>query len=210
MFCPPRATTSSAANLVAATLGSAALALTLSLAGPAGAATHAEMPIARNGDPEDAIRQFNIRAETGDPDAQVFFAELYRLGADVDLNPEKAFGWYLRAARQGHTRAQSSVGSAFLYGIGVLQDYEKAGAWCLKAARNGDAAAVHNLGRIHAEGLGVTPDPSRAYMWFTIGARMGDEKSREMGSTVRSRLTTLEIQRALDMVNNQLAEFQDQ
>jgi TPR repeat protein len=78
----------------------------------------------------------------------------------------------------------------------------------LKAARNGNAAAVQNLGRIHAEGLGVTPDPSRAHMWFTIGARMGDEKSRKMGSSVRSGLTTLEIQEALDMVNSQLSEFQ--
>ncbi len=120
MFCLPRA-----AGPRSATVGTVAFVLMLFFAGTAGAATQMEMPIAQNGNPEDAIRQFHIRAETGDSDAQVFFAELYRLGIDVDLDPKKAFGWYLRAAQQGHTRAQSSVGSAFLHGIGVPRDYKK-------------------------------------------------------------------------------------
>lgn len=167
------------------------------------------LPAAQNGSMETAFSRFRVRAATGDADAQMYFGELYRHGLDVTGDPAKAFGWYLRAARQGNTRGQSRVGSAYYLGIGVLKDFSKAGKWLLRAAHKGDAPAIQNLGKMFAEGSGVALDPVRAYMWFTVGARLGDLESRKLGSDIRSKLTTLEIQRALDMVNSQLSQFQN-
>jgi len=176
--------------------------------GPARAAVSDSLAVAENGSPEVAFNQFRVRAATGDVDAQIYLGELYRGGLDVTGDSGKAFGWYLRAAEQGHTTGQSKVGSAYYYGLGVPRDYDLAGDWYLKAARKGDPTAILNLGRMYTEGHGVSRDPTQAYMWFTIGARLGDKESRELGTGIRSGLTTLEIQRALDMVNAQLAQFE--
>jgi uncharacterized protein len=186
-------------------IGGVATALFLST--PAGAAITESLPVAKNGNPEAAFDRFRVRAATGDSQAQVYLAELYRHGLDVAWDPDKAFSWYLKAAGQGDVTGMSNVGSAYFYGLGVPQDFVEAGDWYLKAAKKGDPVAIDNLGRMYLKGDGVSRDPVQAYMWFTIGARMGNDVSRERGSQVRNGLTTLEIQRALDLVNSKLSEF---
>lgn len=196
-------------------IGKLSLAVAITLAatalpsGSARAVVSESLSVAENGDVETAFSRFRVRAATGDVNAQMYFGELYHHGLGVTGDPDKAYGWYLRAARQGHTTGQSRVGSAYYLGVGVLQDYSKAGKWYLKAAHKGDKTAIQNLGKMFAEGHGMARDPVRAYMWFTVGARMGNLESRKLGSEIRTRLTTREIQRALDMVNSQLSQFQN-
>jgi len=171
------------------------------------AAVGDSLPVAQNGKAEAAFSRFRVRAATGDSEAQIYLGELYRHGLDLTWDLHKAFSWYLKAARQGHVAGLSNVGSAYFYGLGVPLDYEEASVWYLKAAQKGDTIAITNLGNMYLKGQGVSRDPVQAYMWFTIGARMGDDKAREQSSNVRNGLTTLEIQRALDRVNEQLAKF---
>ena len=179
----------------------------LFLSAPAGAVIVESLPVAENGNPEAAFDRFRVRAATGDPQAQVYLAELYQHGLGVSWDPNKAFSWYLKAAGQGDVTGMSSVGSAYFYGLGVPQDFVEAGGWYLKAAQKGDQVAIDNLGQMYLKGDGVSRDPVQAYMWFTIGARMGNDTSRKRGTQVRNGLTTLEIRRALDLVNSKLSEF---
>jgi TPR repeat protein len=190
-----------------ATGGITAVLLVTSFAISAKAAIGDSLVVAQSGKPEAAFSRFRVRAATGDSNAQIYLGELYRHGLDITWDAHKAFGWHLKAAQQGNITGLSNVGSAYFYGLGVPLDYSEASVWYLKAARKGDPTAISNLGTMYMNGYGVSRDPVRAYMWFTIGAHLGDSDARAQSSDVRNRLTTLEIQKALDLVNDQLAKF---
>ena len=72
-------------------------------------------------------------------------AEAYFYGNGVELNYDKAFRWYLKAANAGHPGAEFSLGWMYENGRGVAKDLEKAERWYRKAADHGDLDAKKKL-----------------------------------------------------------------
>lgn len=79
------------------------------------------------------------KAEGGDPEAQNQMGIIYGLGkAGQPINQQKAFNWYLKAAKAGHFRAQFNVATRYDQGIGAFQDKVIARAWYVLSAIGGN------------------------------------------------------------------------
>ncbi|HUZ06971.1 MAG TPA: tetratricopeptide repeat protein, partial [Candidatus Paceibacterota bacterium] len=98
---------------------------------------------------EDALsgadyEELKTKAETGDPEAQFHFGELF----DHEGKDAEAAAWYLKAAEQGFAPAQCNIGTFYNNGSGVPEDEERACYWFRKALEQGFANARFELGRL--------------------------------------------------------------
>lgn len=92
-------------------------------------------------------------AEAGDIDAQKYMAEAYIKGdKGVEKNLKKAFGWYLKAARQNDAEAQYQTYLLYVENPVIYNDKdyiditEEAFTYLMKSASQGYAPALANLG----------------------------------------------------------------
>ncbi len=111
-------------------------------------------------------------ATLGDPDAQVWFAEMCEQGEGVRRDARRAVEWFLRAARHGVPDAQNKLGVCLHEGRGTRREDRAAVRWYRRAARRGDVYAMANLGRCYGAGHGVRQrvGSSRAWMVRAVGA----------------------------------------
>ena len=82
------------------------------------------------GDYAAAFSEFLPLANKGDPNAQFFIGEMYRLGQGRKTNNEIAAQWHLKAARAGNSNSQFTIGMMYSHGIGVDKDFIQAYKWC--------------------------------------------------------------------------------
>ncbi|WP_415760630.1 tetratricopeptide repeat protein [Pseudomonas sp. LT1P18] len=113
-----------------------------------------------------------LRAEKSTRSASIQFAlgHIYERGYGVPVDQQKAFTWYMRAARQGHATAQEAVGFAYQQGQGTAIDHVQARTWYLKAGAQDSEGAQFALGELYGKGLGVAADPHQAEQWFLKAA----------------------------------------
>jgi hypothetical protein len=131
------------------------------------------------------LDQLIAKANAGDEAAQYQLGTMYNTGQGVERNPDTAFTWFQKAARQGNAGAMYNLGVAYYNGdtLGgtLTADAEQAWIWFTLAAEKGDNASKteadrvwKELGPIHQEGAeikladvflngeGVPADPARA------------------------------------------------
>lgn len=102
-------------------------------------------------------------------------AEKYRKGEKVKLNLEKAYEFYLEAAKLGKINAMVQVAFFLEKGIGVEKNYYDAIKWYEKAAEKNDAIALNNLGVMYLDGLGVQVDEIIAEEYFRKALAVNSE-----------------------------------
>lgn len=122
-------------------------------------------------DVEFELRQIKLKeleemAASGDMDAQYDCAEMYRCGDGTEVNLQKAFHWYGKAAGKGHARAQYKYSEMYREGEGVEQNSEKAFYWCEKAARQNDVVSMLQCGIMCDEGDGTEINKEKALYWY--------------------------------------------
>lgn len=114
------------------------------------------------------------KAESGDVHAQNELGMAYYHGErGFQENKEKAFYWFMKAAKQGFALAQYNVGNYYHFGKGVPQNYEEAFKWYKKAARKEHNGAIYNLGVMYHEGLWVKKNSRVAFRYFLKAAQSG-------------------------------------
>lgn len=114
------------------------------------------------------------KAESGDVHAQNELGMAYYHGErGLQDNKEKAFYWFMKAAKQGFALAQYNVGNYYHFGKGVPQNYEEAFKWYKKAARKEHNGAIYNLGVMYHEGLWVKKNNRVAFRYFLKAACQG-------------------------------------
>jgi TPR repeat protein len=146
------------------------------LATPVGAADNkAGWHAYQSGDYQNALREFQPRAEKGDPPAQTMLGMMYENGHGVPQNYKIAFNWYRKAAEQGNPHAQFKLGLMYTKGQGIPQDDKLAVQWYRKAAEQGHDSAHHYLGLKYGNGQGVPQDYVTAHMWANISAANGNK-----------------------------------
>lgn len=109
------------------------------------------------------------KAASGDAEAQyeLGFCYYYGLHPTTGLRPikkvdyDKAFKWYLMAARQGHAGGQYGLGCCYMHGHGVEKDKNKGEQWLRKSADQGSADAYFSLGILFKN-----IDKEQAVYWF--------------------------------------------
>lgn len=111
----------------------------------------------------------------GDYDALYLLARAYQSGwGGLTRDPVKAYGLFLRSARQDDPRAQRYVGMALLNGEGVTQDKAEAYVWFKKSADGGYRDAMIDVASMLSTGEGgVTVDQSLARAIYLKAAQMG-------------------------------------
>lgn len=99
----------------------------------------------RNQDYSAALPKFQISAQQGNPESQVYLAIMYSSGLGTLVDLGKAFSWMRLAAEQGHLSAQYRVGLAHLGGMGTPVDYLRAHMWINVAEMRGFKDTAHLL-----------------------------------------------------------------
>jgi len=91
------------------------------------------------------VELIRVAAYSGDADGQYELGQLYEDTGLLGEDPEKAFYWYMKAAKQKHLAAINAVGCAFYYGNGVRTNELTAIKWFIKANKAGFSKAKFNL-----------------------------------------------------------------
>ena len=114
-------------------------------------------------------------AEQGHLKAQNNLGVLYEKGVNtsVPINYNKAFKWYLKAAKQGLRESQGAVGLFYYKGISVNKNDEEALKWTLSAAEKGDTRSEYLLGVFFETGDIVSQNFDKAKMWYEKAALKG-------------------------------------
>jgi uncharacterized protein len=114
-----------------------------------------------------------IKAESGDVNAQFRVANAYDSGRGAPRNREEATRWYTLAANQGHPQAQNSLGSVYQ----ERKEFTEAILWYQKAAEQNLPIALNNLGYMHDLGLGVPQSRKKAFEHYLRAANLGWSES---------------------------------
>jgi TPR repeat protein len=115
------------------------------------------IPLAQSADEKSTDQEEIIRilkkaqnaANNGHKESQRAIGEAYAAGmGNYPKDPQKAFSWFLKAAKQGDTEAQVEVGSAYKDGVGVKQNMKEAIKWLEMASSAGDMQGRFELAMI--------------------------------------------------------------
>lgn len=118
--------------------------------------------------------------------AQYRLGMRYYRGRGFEVDDDKAFHWFKKAADQGHLAAINSVGLMYLRGHSVQRDYRKAASWFEKAAAYGQSAALYNLGSLYERGWGVSRDLIRALEFYELAAAQKYPRAVQAAFRLRS------------------------
>jgi len=119
------------------------------------------------------------RAEGGDVDAQVELANKYIFGGkQMEMNRDKSYFWFRRAADAGDAEAQYEMGRAVEAGAGGnRRDPEVAFSWFKKSAEQGHRDALREAGRCLYTGEGTVQDYAAAAPYFERATKQRDPES---------------------------------
>lgn len=144
-------------------------------------------------------------------DALFFLAVNYGLGGlGLDVNYEKAYDLYGRAARLDHPESVYRVAVCNEIGAGTKRDPVKALTWYRKAAQLGEVSAMYKLGMISLHGLLNQPRSfPEGLKWLQRAAEKADASNPhaihelgllyERGSPVSTDIFVRDEQRAFEL-----------
>lgn len=130
----------------------------------------------------DQINAYKLAAEQGSTKAQLYLANLYLQGVEVERDSEQGKHYLTMAADQGFAIAQELLGTCYLNGSIVAQivpDDAKATHYLELAAEQGHFGALDTLGDCYAEGRAVTKDITKALDYYQRAVKEGCERSQD-------------------------------
>lgn len=117
-------------------------------------------------------------AEEGDIRAQSQMGDVYLFGEyDLNVDYEKAFNWYKKAADQNDAKSQYNLAIMYLNGYGVKKDLSKSVEYYRKSALQGDADSQLQLGIRYLNGEGVERNIETAKEWFQKAKLSGNQEA---------------------------------
>ena len=127
---------------------------------------------------DDLLGPLIAKALSGDSESQFALGVHYLKGEGVEINKEKAFEWFHKAAEQDHLNAQVSVGVMYDNGDGIEIDKGKAIFWFERAAWQGHSQAQYYVGSMYDDGEGVEVNKKEAFAWFHKAAMQGVSRAQ--------------------------------
>jgi TPR repeat protein len=83
------------------------------------------------------MKELIKQAKQGDAEAQCLLGLAYHNGDGLEISPEKAFRWWMKAAKQEYVFAMPYLIYCYEQGYGTKVDKKKAFIYCKKAAEHG-------------------------------------------------------------------------
>ena len=132
-------------------------------------------------DQERATRLYWEAACGGVMAAKHRLAERYYKGIGIDVNYEKAYGWFERAVRgeKEYPFCYYRLGEMCQQGIWIEKNLNQAITWYEKSAAEGYGKAALRLGEIYERGEGMFRDCARAVDWYRRAAELGKAEAME-------------------------------
>lgn len=112
-------------------------------------------------------------AEIGVLKSQVYVAQAYDNGFQVEKDPAKAVEWYKKAAAQSHAEAQYQLGRHYLNGEGIAKDEKEAFVWVQRSAFKDYPQGLLLTGHMLCEGRGVEANCTRGIDLIRKAAEAG-------------------------------------
>lgn len=149
-----------------------------------------------------AITQLKIMAKEGNSEASFHLGGAYSNGWGVEVEPLKAFEYFLASAKMGHARAQYCVAMMYHEGEGTPHDGRQALYWCEESAKQANSIAQFWLGAFHEFGVYVRQDEQAACRYYEAAAVQGlSEAQTQLGiCCALGKGTKLDMPRARELL----------
>ncbi|CAB4404697.1 unnamed protein product [Rhizophagus irregularis] len=99
----------------------------------------------------------------------------YYSGIGTNINKQKAFELFQKAANLGNNIAQYSLGCCYKYGHGTDKDYNKAFEFFKKSAEGEYPEGITQLGYCYFNGIGTMINKKKAFELYQKAANLGDK-----------------------------------
>lgn len=145
-------------------------------AGNAAANYNLALALLATGQAEDdgrAVKNLDIAAQGGIPDALHALGTLAKQGRGMPKSDVQAAQWMARAANAGHLPAEIEYAIMLFNGIGVAPDETAAAKLFLRAASKGNPIAQNRIARLYQIGRGIPPDSIEAAAWHLAARARG-------------------------------------
>jgi TPR repeat protein len=119
------------------------------------------------------LNQSSLVPNFGVIQAEASLGDAFEKGKGVDVDLDKAFRHYLRAAQLGLAEAQHQLGVLLSEGKGVKQNHKFAREWFKKAADKGMAESMFNYAKMCELGHGGQIDNKDALDYYEKASREG-------------------------------------
>lgn len=111
-------------------------------------------------------KELELKAESGDSEAQAQLGHAYRDGIGIKENEEKARYWFQKSADQNYAKGY--------YGLYLTEKKAKdAIEWLMKAVELEYPTAIADLGVLYMNGWGIEKDGNKAFKYNKIAAEKG-------------------------------------
>jgi hypothetical protein len=121
-----------------------------------------------------AATAFELGVAAGDARCMDYLGYLYLEGLGRQRNPQKAFGYFQRAANLGNDQACRNLGNMYFYGRDVDCDPALASTWWRKSTElGGDPRPAFSLAQLLYLGDGVDRNPELAAKFWKRAEELG-------------------------------------
>lgn len=128
-------------------------------------------------DPSRALKLFEDAGRTGSITGMRNAAVMYRTGAGVPADAQKAVEW-LSLASESDVASMATLAHILRTGEGVPSDKPRAAELYRRAAKAGDSDSQYDLAMMLDSGDGIPIDRTEAEKWFRESASGGDNDAR--------------------------------
>jgi uncharacterized protein len=126
------------------------------------------------GDLEQRVLKTKLKAEAGDPSAQMLYGMMIAGLPQLKQSRDQALPWFLKAAQAGAPYAQFQIGTGLMQGRGCQCDSTKGEIWLEKAAQADQPDAQVSLAEYLLRDRPTRESVAGALVWLERAAKQGN------------------------------------
>jgi uncharacterized protein len=175
---------------------------------------HFKMDISLNayGTLEERIEKTKLKAEEGDPGAQMLYGMMIAGLPQLKQTYSQALPWFLKAAQAGAPYAQYQIGTSLLQGRGCECDNTKGEIWLQKAAQSDQPDAQVSLAEYLLREKPNHEGVVGALVWLERAAKQGNNSAKLLLSAILAANPASDLRdpsRALKLVDGLEHEYKE-
>ena len=111
------------------------------------------------------LEYINFAVEKELPDSIYYYGLAHIYGIGLEVNKEKAFELFIKAANEGSEKAMLKLGNCYKHGIYVKENIKLSLFWYEEATKKGSVEAYLNIIEIYEKGIGMEVDEIKALQY---------------------------------------------
>jgi len=133
---------------------------------------------------EARVNDTKLKAEAGDPSAQMLYGMMLAGLPQLKQTYDKALPWFLKAAQAGSSYAQYQIGTGLLNGRGCQCDNIKGEIWLEKAAQADESDAQVSLAEYLLRGKPSSEALQGAMIWLERAVKQNNVSAKLLLSSI--------------------------